>query len=245
MVMTMAKMTDEECERRTLQHARHAAEAAESEDRRARERRQQWQREGMYLSWAELEAGEHCRGCGQPLRDGLGNWPPLLDLTPDQRAEYDRVEELFRDRHRSCRSHRWGLDGHRTLHCGYCCPPPPLSPRQVDRLSQIFSFPRRPEDQDAWDLELTCGHTVRRTQHHDHDRYSARVVECPMCEQRRGVISAERIGPAGYSDRQVSYDRLATELSAAQAKLDKQRRATAATERKVAELTQKMEGLRS
>jgi hypothetical protein len=156
------------------------------------------------LSWAELEADEPCRGCGQPLRDGLGDWPSLLNLTPDQRTEYDQVEERFQDQHRDCRSHRWGLSGNRTLHCGYCCPPPPLSPRQVERLSQIFSSrPVRPEDQDAWDLKLTCGHTVCRTQHRAHDRYSARVVECPMCEQRRGVICAERIGPAEQMTRLV------------------------------------------
>jgi hypothetical protein len=46
----MAKMTDVERERRALQRAHRVAEAAESEDRRIEERRQQWQREGMYLS---------------------------------------------------------------------------------------------------------------------------------------------------------------------------------------------------
>jgi hypothetical protein len=43
----------------------------------------------------------------------------------------------------------------------------------------------------------------------------------------------------------VARDRLAAELSAAQAKLNKQRTITAAAERKVAALTQKMEALRS
>lgn len=66
-----------------------------------------------------------------------------------------------------------------------------------------------------------------------------------MCDQRRGVICAERIGPSDDLAGQVARDRLAAELSAAQAKLDKQRRITAAAERKVAALTQKMEGLRS
>ena len=39
-----------------------------------------------------MEAGEPCRGCGQPLLDGMGDWPPLLRLTPEQRAEYDRAD---------------------------------------------------------------------------------------------------------------------------------------------------------
>ena len=44
----------------------------------------------------EIEAGEACRGCGQPLLDGLGDRGPLNNLTPDQRAACDRAEELYR-----------------------------------------------------------------------------------------------------------------------------------------------------
>jgi hypothetical protein len=78
--------------------ARREALAAEEYDRRLEDRRQQWYRDGAYLTWAELEAGEPCRGCGQPLLDGLGNWGPLNGLTPERRAEYDREEALFRER---------------------------------------------------------------------------------------------------------------------------------------------------
>jgi len=31
---------------------------------RVAERRLQWQREGVYMTWAEIEAGEAGRGCG-------------------------------------------------------------------------------------------------------------------------------------------------------------------------------------
>lgn len=103
----MAQMTSEQREHRALLRARRAAEAAEEDDRRLEERRQQWQRDGAYMSRAELEAGEPCRGCGQPLLDGLGDWYPLNQLTPGQGAEYDQVDALFRERHRDCRSHRW------------------------------------------------------------------------------------------------------------------------------------------
>jgi len=240
----MARMTDDERERRALQRARRAAEAAEADDRRLEERHQQWQRERTRLTWAEYEAGEPCRGCGLPMRDGLDSWFPLNSLTPDQRAEYDQAEELFRERHHDCRSYRWS--GGRVQHCGYCCPPPPMSPQQWHEIERILSsHPARHEDQDAWDLTLTCGHTVRRTQHRDHDRYGARVVECPTCEQRRGVIAAQHIGPADDPAGKVARDRLTASLAAAQAKLDKQRRATAAAERKVAELTRELDDLRS
>lgn len=117
----MAGTTDEEHERRASLRARCAAEAAEADDRRVEERRLQWQREGVYITRAEIEAGEACRGCGQPLLDGLGDRGPLNNLTPDQRAACDRAEELYRERHRDCRSHRWSFGGHRALHCGYCC----------------------------------------------------------------------------------------------------------------------------
>jgi hypothetical protein len=242
----MARMTDEQREQKALLRARRAAEAAEEEDRRTEERRQQWQREGTYMSRAEMEAGEPCRGCGQPLLDGAGNWPPLLRLTLEQRAEYDRADTAFRERHADCRAGRWSLSGHRTTHCFYCCPPPPMSARQIEKLGQIFSSARaharvRTEDLDAWDLTLTCDHVVRRTQHRDHDRYGMAVTDCPTCGRRRGVVTARRVGSADDKSGQVARDRLAAELAEARVKLDKQRKAVMATEHRIADLTRKLE----
>jgi hypothetical protein len=196
--IVVAGMTGEGRDRRASSRARRAAEAAEADDRRVEGRRLQWQREGVYMTRAKIEAGEPCRGCGQPLLDGLGDRGPLSNLTPDQRAACDRAEELYRERHRDCRSHRWSLGGHRALHCGYCCPMPPLPAEQARRAAQVLSSVRtRPEGLDAWDLMLTCGHTVRRAQHRDHgDRHSWQVTECAQCGQRRGVVSAQRTGPA-------------------------------------------------
>lgn len=237
----MARMTDEQREHRALVRARREALAAEEEDRRLEEQRQQWHRDGAYLSRAEVEAGEPCRGCGQPLLDGLGDWPPLNRLTPQQRAEYDRAEALFRERHGACRSHRWSLSGHRATHCGYCCPPPPISDRQIERIRQIlFSARVRNEDLDAWQLTLTCGHVVRRAQHRDHHTCTARVADCPECGMRRGVVTADRTGPMDDRSGQVARQRLAAELQVAQARLDRQRKAVEATERRIAELAQKL-----
>jgi hypothetical protein len=73
--------TDEDRERRASLRARRTAEAAEADDRRVEERRLQWQREGVYMTRAEIEAGGPCRGCGQPLLDGLGDWDSLNNLT--------------------------------------------------------------------------------------------------------------------------------------------------------------------
>jgi len=241
----MARMTDEQREQKALLRARRAAEAAEEEDRRTEERRQQWQREGAYMSRAEMEAGEPCRGCGQPLLDGMGGWPPLLQLTPEQRAEYDRADTAFRERHADCRAGRWSLSGHRTTHCFYCCPPPPMSTRQIEKLEQIFSsvhpHARVPTaDLDAWDLALTCDHVVRRTQHRDRDRYGIAVTDCPACGRRRGVVTARRVGPAEDKSGRVARDRLAAELAEARVKLDKHRKAIKATEHRIADLTRKL-----
>jgi hypothetical protein len=45
-------------------------------------------------------------GGGQPVLDGMGDWPPLLKLTQEQRAEYDRADAAFRERHVGCRAGR-------------------------------------------------------------------------------------------------------------------------------------------
>lgn len=61
---------------------------------------------------------------------------------------------------------------------------------------------------------------------------------------RRGVVTAQRAGPVDGRNGQVARKRLAAELAAGQAKLDRQRKAITATERGIAELTQKLEDLR-
>jgi hypothetical protein len=71
------KMSEEDRQRAVLARARKVALAAEEEDLRLEQRRQHWVRDGIYLSWAELEAGEPCRGCGQPILDDLVRQPPL------------------------------------------------------------------------------------------------------------------------------------------------------------------------
>ena len=134
----MTRMADDQRAQRALLRARQEALAAEEDDRRLEERRQRWLREGMHLTSAEVAAGEPCRGCGEPLLDGIGDWYPLNQLSPADQAEYDRAEARFLERHRACRSHRWSLSGHRVTHCGYCCPPTPLSDRQIERFERHF-----------------------------------------------------------------------------------------------------------
>jgi hypothetical protein len=229
-------------EQRALSRARRAAQAAEDEDLRMEERRQRWLREGTYMSRAEVEAGEPCRGCGEPFLDSAGDWPPLLQLNPEQRAEYDRAEAAFRERHAGCRAGRWSLAGHRAEHCSYCCPPPPMSDLQAEQVTRVLSSVYvATGDLDAWDLMLTCGHVVRRTWHRDHgDRYGAAVTGCPVCAERRRIVTARRAEPAADRSGQAGRDRLTSELAAAHFTLDRQRKAVEATERRIAGLTRKL-----
>jgi hypothetical protein len=163
-----------------------------------------------------------------------------MHMTPEQREEYDREEARYLERHGECHSHRWSMQGSRTLHCGYCCPPPPLSHKQIEQISRIFSSAKsdvRKRDLDDWDLTLTCDHVVRVTQHRDHDYYSFRVVDCPTCGARRGVVQTHRIGPTDDTKGRVRTARLAEELQAAKAKLERQNKSIAKTQRRIQELS--------
>lgn len=82
---------------RALKRARVRAEQAERDARRMRDQRRRWEAEGTRLTRAEFEAGVQCRGCGEPWLDGLGDWPPLLKMTPEQRADHDREEDARRN----------------------------------------------------------------------------------------------------------------------------------------------------
>jgi hypothetical protein len=74
-----------------------------------------------------------------------------------------------------------------------------MSPQQWHEIERILSsHPARHEDQDAWDLTLTCGHTVRRTQHRDHDRYGhpeAEAVAVAVAElaESGAALTAARV----------------------------------------------------
>lgn len=97
------------------------------------------------MTRAEIEAGVHCRGCGLPVIDRLGSWPPLLHMDNEQRAEYEVAQADCRKRHADCRSHRWSVQGSKTTHCGFCCPPPPPSEDQIAKVATLFAN-FRPKD---------------------------------------------------------------------------------------------------
>ncbi|OIJ96670.1 hypothetical protein BIV25_17070 [Streptomyces sp. MUSC 14] len=180
------------------------------------------------------------------MKDGLGSWPPLMKLSESEKREYEEADRGFRERHVDCRNGRWTISGSRAAHCCFCCPPPPMSPKQIERLDRLIaSWPSREErkkDLDTWNLTLRCDHVVPHIQHRDHTYVSTHVVDCPECGERRGVVSSERVGPA-YSDdgtirerSAAARERLAQDLSAAEAKLARQQKNAVATQRRITEL---------
>ena len=96
---------------RALKRARARAEQAERDARRIRDQRRRWEAEGARLTRAEFKAGVLCRGCREPWLDGLGGWPPLLQITLEQLADHDCEEERYRARNDDCRAHRETVEG--------------------------------------------------------------------------------------------------------------------------------------
>jgi hypothetical protein len=134
----MAKLSEEEKARRAANRRRKAALAAEENAIRHENKQREWAANGTRLTRAELEAGVHCRGCGPPVIDGLGDLPPLQTMTDAEREAYEAAEADFRRRHADCHAIRWSVSGSRTAHCGFCCPPPPLSEQQLEAIAKLL-----------------------------------------------------------------------------------------------------------
>jgi hypothetical protein len=197
------------------------AEAAEGRDRRSREHMERWRRDGMSISWEEYAAdpGIVCRGCGLTLDDRSGGWPLPVHMDADHRAAFEAAEAAWRERHATCREGRWSISGSRTYHCSGCCPPPPMSPEQRERIRAIFAGARDVSSLDVWRLTLSCGHTIEWTAHRDHDQLSRSVHDCSECGQRRANVSAERLGPADVPPEDRVDARQARALESAQTEL--------------------------
>ncbi|MFD8389868.1 hypothetical protein ACFV2N_11865 [Streptomyces sp. NPDC059680] len=246
----MAKLTEEQRRERAAKRALRSALDAEADEQRRRERDERWKREGTHLNWAKYMAGEPCRGCGEPMQDELGSWPPLMQLSESEKREYEEADQKFRERHADCRDARWSISGSRATHCCFCCPPPPMGPKQMKALARLIaswpSHEERKKDLDTWNLTLRCDHVVPHIQHRESRYVSARVVDCPECGERRGVVSSERVGPAYRDDGAVrdlaeaDRERLAQELAAAEEKLARQQKSAAATQRRITKIQEEL-----
>lgn len=207
--------------------ARQLAAALKDETQAHRRvaKQREWHEKDMYLTRDQAAAGEPCRGCGLPVIDNLGSWPPLMHLTDDQRRDHDASEARFREQHQDCHAHRWSMEGSRSPHCGLCCPPLPLSSSQIESISRILnSATRRVEEElDVWELTLTCGHRVERSVHHTQRYWVGSTIFCPECEVTRGIVTSERIIEAAdrlaETRRKLQTDLQRAELAAAKAEM--------------------------
>jgi hypothetical protein len=193
----MAKLSDEEKARRAANRRSKAALAAEADAIRHEKKRREWATNGTYLTRAELEAGVHCRGCGLPILDGLGDLPPLMKMTAQELKAHEADEADFRRRHPECHDIRWTVSGSRTLHCRFCCPPPPPSEQQIAAIASLLASTGRPDpaELDTWRLTLTCGHVADQTQHSSNTHWSASTTHCSTCEQTRGIVTSQKLPP--------------------------------------------------
>ncbi|AHH98533.1 hypothetical protein [Kutzneria albida] len=229
----MVKLTEEEKARRALNRRRKAALKAEQDAIRRAERQREWEKNGSYLTWEEFVAGVPCRGCGLPVSDGRGSWPALLKMDDTQREEYERAEADFRQRHADCRSHRWSIEGSKTAHCGFCCPPPPLSQEHLAAIAAAFARIGRPDPAElaTWQLTLTCDHVIEKVQHHSHTYWSGSVTDCPDCKQIRGIVTTEKL-PPDSAHRITEQRRMTDELNKARAEHERlQKKADSALRR--------------
>lgn len=201
----MTKLTEEQRAQRAATRRRKEALLAEDAYERDEAKRLEWQTNGTRLTREELEAGVACRGCGFPIVDRLGSWPALSQLTPEERMEHDAADADYKARHGNCHAHRWTMSGSWMQHCGFCCPPPPLSREQIESVSRLLSSSERRNLRElaSWRLTLTCGHPVDRLQHRSHRSWTTRVVECPECARHRGVVESELLPDAAVAEAEV------------------------------------------
>lgn len=184
----------------------------------------------------ECKAGAPCRGCGLPCVDEeRWDFTGTMHFTDEERARHDAEEARYRLRHPECHSHRHSVSGSLTLHCGTCCPPPPMSPSQREEIARLFSRRTPPEQLMRWRLRLYCGHVVERTSHYTHETLHNAFtgsVSCPECGlDPVTIVDGEAIGLAAQPAAARGPARPAAETAARSRKPSK-----AELEARVAEL---------
>lgn len=232
----MPKLTEEQKAERAAKRLLTNALKEEARAHRDEAKRREWREKGMDLSREEAAAGEPCRGCGLPVIDNLGDWPGTMYLTPEQKVEYDADQAKYKEMHPDCDAHRWSMSGSRATHCGYCCPPIPLSPQQYEHISRILtSSPRREEDLDIWERTLTCSHVVKKSVHHTNQHPSFSTAWCPECEMTRGVVASTKTVEAAARLAEAKRKR-DDQVARAERELKRAEKVAADARKKLAEL---------
>ncbi|MGV1033775.1 MAG: hypothetical protein ACOYBP_00935 [Microbacteriaceae bacterium] len=206
----------EDQRRERAEKRRLSAALKEEEQAHLREgKRRDWHEKGMFLTRDQVAAGEVCRGCGLPVFDGLGSWPPLMHLSDQERIDHDAAEASYKQLHPDCHAHRWSMQGSRTTHCDLCCPPIPFSDSQLESVARILrGHVRREEELDVWALDLTCGHRTEHSVHRTQRYWIGSTVLCAECGVTRGVVTSERIAEAADRKREIERKRASEVVNA-------------------------------
>ena len=229
-------LTEDQKRERAEKRRLSAALKEEEQAHRREAKRREWHEKGMFLTRDQAAAGEVCRGCGLPVIDGLGSWPPLMHLSDQERLDHDAAEARYKQLHPDCHAHRWGMQGSRTTHCGLCCPPIPFSDSQLESVARILrGHVPREEELDVWALDLTCGHRTEHSVHHTQRYWIGSTVLCPECGVTRGVVISERIAEAADRKREIERKR-ASEIVNAEREVAKAESAAAVAREKLAAL---------
>lgn len=154
------------------------------------------------LTWAAYVAGEPCPGCRRPYRDEeRWEFRGTMHMTPAERARYDAEEERYTKAHGDCHAMRHSVSGSLILHCGKCCPAPPLSPGKIESIGRMLGSPKQPHELMRWRLRLYCGHVVERRAHYTNKTLHAAFtgsVQCIECGlDPATLVDGEAIGLAG------------------------------------------------
>lgn len=230
-------LTEDQKAARAERRRTSVALTEEARYHRREAKHREWVEHGMHLTREQASAGEPCRGCGLPVIDNLGDWPPTMHLTPEERIEHETADAQFRGLHPDCDAHRWSMSGSRATHCGLCCPPVPLSQEQVEHLGRLLAgVPEHHEDElDTWQRILTCGHRVERQVHHTNQSPSFSTEWCPACEQTRGVVTSEQTIEAGARAAESTRKR-DEEIARAERDVARAEKVTVEARKKLAEL---------
>ncbi|WP_280198210.1 hypothetical protein [Nocardia cyriacigeorgica] len=154
------------------------------------------------LTWDAYVDGAPCPGCGLPYRDEESfEFRGTMNLTDDARVRYDAEEARFKAAHGDCAAIRHSVFGSLTMHCGRCCPTPPLSPQRIASIGRILGKPTPPNELMRWRLRLFCGHIVEMRAHYTHKTLHSAFtgsVKCSECgADPATIVDGEAIGLAG------------------------------------------------
>jgi hypothetical protein len=154
------------------------------------------------LTYEAYHAGSPCPGCGRPYCEAEPwEFQGTINMKPEERARYDSEAEQYAALHGTCGSYRHSASGSLTMHCGRCCPAPPLSPSQIEGIRQIVGRRTAPHELMRWRLRLFCGHSVERQAHVSHKTLHAAFsgsVTCSTCGMNPAtVVDGAAVGLTG------------------------------------------------